>query len=561
MIKEGKRERERRWEKEREQPTTPNIPEEKPYYITTPIFYPNSSPHVGHLHTLITADILARYQRIRHPHRPVHFLTGTDEHGLKIQKAARAKGIPEKEFCDVLSQQFRQLADRANVSRTIFMRTTDPNHYKTVQHVWRELASQDLIYKGSYAGWYSVTDECFYTPSQISQPDPSSDLSSSSPIAIETGNPVEWCEEENYMFRLSSFRDRLLDYYKGNPRAIFPPIYRDKLIEELEGGLADLSVSRPRSRLGWGVPVPGDETQTVYVWFDALLIYLSGIKYPFSPFEAEKHGWPVDVQVIGKDILKFHALHLPSFLLALGLPLQRKLYAHAHWTVAQKKMSKSWGNVADPFAAMDRKEGGGVDAVRWYIARVGGRARENVDWNHDELNKFFRELMSLMGNLYLRVTSPKISDIALSQSAMHGSTTLDNADYATYTDAELHPEIKVIREVTDMLPGKVIHLLDNFEIADAAEELGNVLRQANKSFTCLEPWSPSCPPSLVRATYFSMLDALHVVGTCMQPFIPESAERLLDAMGVPTESRSLQLMMDAKQRYTWGIVHERIKLF
>ncbi|KAF8887618.1 Methionyl/Leucyl tRNA synthetase [Infundibulicybe gibba] len=278
---------------------------EKPYYITTPIFYPNAVPHIGHLYSLVIADIFARFQRLRGTERPVHFLAGMDEHGLKIQKAAQAKDMQPSAFCDELSGQFSLLAESAGVSNTCFMRTTSREHHETVAEVWRRLDAKGLIYKGDYSGWYSITDECFYTNSQVAQT-PSQGASPSTTVSTETGSVVEWQNEQNYMFRLSSFQKPLLTHYgsPANGGIIHPPQHHTHIVQILQSGpLTDLSISRPRSRLEWGVQVPGDPEQTVYVWFDALLVYLTGRGFPWSA-NGKKEGWPVDLQVIGKDILR-----------------------------------------------------------------------------------------------------------------------------------------------------------------------------------------------------------------------------------------------------------------
>ncbi|KAG1818541.1 tRNA synthetases class I (M)-domain-containing protein [Suillus subaureus] len=490
----------------------------KPFYITTPIFYPNAAPHIGHLYSLVTADIFARFTCISEPDRLVHFLTGTDEHGLKIQKAAKDRGIEPSVLCDALSEQFRRLGTRANISNTVFLRTTEARHREAVEHVWRDLAAQDLIYKGTYSGWYSISDECFYTDSQITHPP-----SSLTPISIETGSAVEWSSESNYKFRLSSFRDRLLDYYTSNPKSIYPSAHRERLIQTLKDEpLDDLSISRPRERLSWGIPVPGDMSHTMYVWFDALTVYLTGVGFP-----AERQGsvWPPNIQVIGKDIVRFHALYLPAMLLAMGMPLSHTLLAHAHWTAQQRKMSKSIGNVADPFDAMDTW---GVDAVRFYMARVGGRFRDDVDWSPEQLEKHADEIRSLLGNFFLRITSRTIRKRVAS------------APQFTF--------VQLLDQSLDGPNGRVEQCMEKFEVGDALDAIILVLREVRSLFI-------SCSTLLTRFkgercinTHCALVDAksllmlrefLRVTGICLQPFIPEAAHNLLDALGVPKAERSM----------------------
>ncbi|KAE9401572.1 hypothetical protein BT96DRAFT_880158 [Gymnopus androsaceus JB14] len=488
----------------------------KPWYITTPIFYPNAVPHIGHLYSLVTADIFARYNALKNTSRPVYFMTGTDEHGLKIQKAALDKGLSPKEFCDSISQQFRRLATEADVGFTRFLRTSEEAHYASVEHIWRELDQQGLIYKGSYSGWYSITDECFYTEGQVIHI-PEEGNTPARSISKETGASVEFSCETNYMFRLSQFREALLDHYTSNPDSVFPQSHHAHLISTLQSPLDDISISRPKSRLSWGIPVPNDPEHTVYVWFDALISYLTGIGYPWSD-SGTTAGWPVDMQIIGKDIVRFHSVYLPAVLLALKLPLQRQILAHAHWTSSQKKMSKSLGNTTDPFQAIEEF---GVDSIRYYLAKVGGRFQDDVDWSHVQVAKHDKELQAVLGNLFMRITSPAIASRMATESSQ--------------SDKELF--VPLI-EASNALPAVVSNYLDKMNVADALEAIVDVLRLANKCLTDAAPWKSS--PEVARASYDSCLEALRVSGVCLQPFIPRVAGELLDALGVPSEERSWQ---------------------
>ncbi|TFK37039.1 tRNA synthetases class I (M)-domain-containing protein [Crucibulum laeve] len=515
---------------------------EKSWYVTTPIFYPNAVPHIGHLYSLVVADILARFQRLLKPSRAVIFLAGTDEHGLKIQKAAKARGVAEKEFCNEISAQFRILAEKAQVSNTVFMRTTSDVHRNTVTDVWRRLDALGLIYKGSYAGWYSITDECFYTDAQVA-PAPSSstapsNLSTPTPmVSIETGAAVEWSKEENYMFRLSSFRESLLAHYKSSPGAIVPRQHYSHIVSILENSpLEDISVSRPRSRLSWGVSVPGDPEHTVYVWFDALLVYLSGVGYPWKGgmTEGRERGWPVNVQVIGKDILRFHAIYLPAFLQALELPLQQQLLAHAHWTVEQKKMSKSLGNVADPFDAMEQY---GVDIVRFYLAKVGGRWKDDVDWSESQLTKHSKELQSLLGNYFMRVTSKRLL------ATLSSAAPVSLADIAADSDS---PNATLLTAARTLSSG-VQTSFERLELSEALEKIIELLRLANKVLTDIAPWAPNTAPDTVAACYTTAMETLRVAGICLQPFTPLVAGKLLDALDVNEQNRTWECAAEAKE--------------
>ncbi|EIW74547.1 hypothetical protein CONPUDRAFT_140383 [Coniophora puteana RWD-64-598 SS2] len=503
----------------------------KPYYVTTPIFYPNAVPHIGHLYTLVTGDILARHARIAHPDRVVKFLTGTDEHGLKIQKVAAERGVRPMALCDRLSGQFRRLAGSANVSGTVFMRTTSAEHRRAVEHVWKQLDAKGLIYKDAYEGWYSVSDECFYTHSQVHK----TTLPSGEEITVstETGSTVEWSQEENYKFRLSAFRETLLEHYTRDKGSIFPSSYHEYLVDLLKNNdLDDLSVSRPRTRLEWGVPVPGDPEHTIYVWFDALTVYLSGIGFPWAGGAAEGSGagWAPDVQVIGKDILRFHAIYLPAMLKALELPLSRTILTHAHWTVNQRKMSKSVGNVVDPFEAMEIY---GVDVVRFYLARVGGRFRDDVDWSTEQLDKHSDELRNLLGNLFMRITSKAIrARVAKADEKLDVKALLSDTEKAK----ALGVDLELLNSV-GALGATVRKNFDMLELGDALEAIMLVLRQANATMTNSAPWAQDPQPA--AASYVSVLETIRVCALCLQPFIPEAAQRLLDAMDVRESERTL----------------------
>ncbi|KAF7795545.1 hypothetical protein EIP86_006707 [Pleurotus ostreatoroseus] len=517
---------------------------EKPYYVTTPIFYPNA----GHLHSLVIADILARYARLARPDRPVHFMTGTDEHGLKIQKAAKDRGMDPLTFCDELSSSFRNLAAKANISHTRFSRTTEQDHINAVQHLWRGLDERGLIYKGSHEGWYSISDECFYTDKQVTKVS-SSLTSEESYVSTETGSKVEWTHEENYKFRLSAFQEPLLAHFQSHPEAIFPEQYHSDVISTLSGPLDDLSVSRPSSRLSWGIPVPNDVDHTIYVWIDALTVYLSASEYPWgsSGVYDPSTGWPPNVQIIGKDILRFHAIYFPAMLQALNIPLTHRLLTHSHWTVDQRKMSKSLGNVADPIQAIDDF---GVDVVRYYLARIGGRFKDDVDWSHSQVEKHAREITSLLGNLFMRVTSKKIrqraEDAGLSGIASVQSTDRNNS-------------IISLLKIVDALSSGVLHKMGNLLIADALDDIIATLAQANQVMTETAPWAPTTEPCTVAAVYEATLETLRVCGILLQPFMPSKAEMLLDALGVDPVQRTMA--SSALGKGAIGDVRSGVRLF
>lgn len=377
---------------------TASLPTEKPYYVTSPIFYVNAAPHAGHLYTLVLTDVLKRWQKLRGDNRAV-LLTGTDEHGMKIQKAASKAKVDVKAFCDQHASEFEELAKVANVDYDRFMRTTDPDHKVAVEYFWRELNLNGYIYESKHEGWYSVSDETFYPESKVHLVlEPSSGRKMHA--SMETGKEVEWTSEVNYHFKLSSFRDRLLEHYKRHPDFIVPSTRMKEIIGEVENGLTDLSISRPATRLTWGIKVPDDPSQTIYVWLDALVNYLTMAGYPFATGIASDSVWPPECQVIGKDIIRFHCIYWPAFLMALNLPLPKQFLSHAHWTMNRAKMSKSEGNVVNPFFAMNRF---GVDVMRYYMVHDGGIVDDADYENLFIVDRYKKDLQGGLGNLLSRV--------------------------------------------------------------------------------------------------------------------------------------------------------------
>jgi methionyl-tRNA synthetase len=392
---------------------------EKPYYITTPIFYVNAgnivlncvpkransvsaAPHVGHLYTMVLTDIHKRWQVLRG--KKAILCTGTDEHGMKIQRAAIQANTPPKEFCDLTAETFKALAKRAGLSNDHFVRTTDEDHKEAVQYFWHMLKEREYIYESKHEGWYCVSDETYYPESAIEKRlDP---LTGRTFMASqETGKEVEWTSEANYHFRLSAFKNRLLEFYKDNPGFIVPVSRMNDVVKWVSEGLEDLSISRPVERLTWGIRVPDDETQTIYVWLDALINYITKAGYPWAPGQEHALGWPADVQVIGKDIVRFHCIYWPAFLLALDIDPPKQILTHAHWTLGHQKMAKSTGNVVNPFFAIDRF---GVDAMRYYLAHDGGISDDSDYANQFIVERYKKGLQGGLGNLVSRITRPKI---------------------------------------------------------------------------------------------------------------------------------------------------------
>lgn len=350
---------------------------------------------------MVLTDILKRWQVLKG--RPSYLSTGTDEHGLKIQQAAFDASKHPQEFCDEVSEKFRHLAARANISHDHFIRTTDEDHKEAVQYFWTLLQDRGLIYEKKHEGWYCVSDETFYPESAVHKT--LSPWSGRTGMASkETGKEVTWTSEVNYHFRLSAFRDKLLEHYIAHPSSIVPDTRMAEVRGWLRDGLEDLSISRPVDRLSWGIPVPQDASQTIYVWLDALVNYATVAGFPGQSFHDGTGGWPADVHVIGKDIMRFHCIYWPAFLMALDLPLPKQILTHAHWTMDGGKMSKSVGNVVSPEFAMDKF---GADTMRFYMAHDGG-IENDADYSNEYISERYRKcLAGGIGNLVQRITKPK----------------------------------------------------------------------------------------------------------------------------------------------------------
>ncbi|KAI9315907.1 tRNA synthetases class I (M)-domain-containing protein [Dichotomocladium elegans] len=488
-------------------------------YITSPIYYVNAVPHIGHLYSSVLADTLKRYYALKGAE--TYLCTGTDEHGLKIQQAAAKNNVSPLELCDRVSESFKRLADAANISYTRFMRTTDVDHKNTVAHLWAELEKNGYIYKGNHEGWYAVSDEAFYANNQVEKTT-DAETGESIMVATESGQRVEWTNEENYKFRLSAFQDRLLEWIESNPTAIVPPNRKNEVVSWIQAGLADLSISRLRSRLDWGIPVPNDPDHTIYVWLDALTNYLTATGYPWS--NGSKTGvWPADVHVVGKDIVRFHAVYWPAFLMAAGLPLPKQILAHAHWTMNKQKMSKSKGNVIDPFLLIDRF---GADAVRYFLVRDGGLA-DDGDYSESNMIKRYKDLAGQLGNLLSRSTAAALNPDGVAPAMPRGS--VDHRD-------------ETLRNSLTELPAIFEKAFEAREFNKALSAIFDMLAEANKHFTDNQPWvlakDPNQKERLHEVLYYS-IESCRVAAILLQPVMPTKMSDLLDRVGVDYKNRSL----------------------
>ncbi|KAK9247907.1 tRNA synthetases class I (M)-domain-containing protein [Lipomyces tetrasporus] len=502
---------------------------EKPFYVTTPIFYVNAAPHIGHLYSMVLADTFKRWQQFIG--KDSFLLTGTDEHGMKVQQAADKVEKPVKQFCDETSQLFKNLATTANISSDRFIRTTDEDHREAVHKLWTTLLEKGYIYKGKHEGWYSVSDETFYPESQLNRVfDQASGVTKV--YSTETGKEVEWASEENYFFALSRMREPLLELYKSriSDKFVFPYSQFKPIIDSVEGGLSDLSISRPSSRFTWGIPVPGDESQTIYVWLDALANYLSAARYgQLTSNEFKKSMWPADIHVVGKDITRFHCIYWPAFLLAAELPVPKHVVVHSHWLMNGAKMSKSGGNIVDPNAVMAIA---GVDSVRYYLLRHNILEGDGDFDTEKVLERRQADLVFKYSNLVSRTCSKSFSiELALSH-ALKGYPVAH-----TRQDKFLAFQSDLIAEANNLVDNVAKHM-NNFNPTGALSEIWGVLKKANQYVDYATPWNTA--PSNISPTIFVMAEMCRIVSIVLQPFLPTYSGKALDKLSVSSDHRSAE---------------------
>ena len=476
-------------------------------YITTPIYYVNGAPHIGHAYTSVAADVLARWMRLEG--RDVFFLTGTDEHGQKVAQAAAAAGKDPQSFVDGLAAEFQAMAAAMNISNDDFIRTTEQRHRDGCAALWKILADRGEIYLGHYEGWYSLRDETFFNDDELlTRPDGTR----VSPF----GAPVEWVREPNYLFRMSQWGDRLLAFYEANPDFLGPHSTRQEVLSFVRGGMTDLSVSR--ASLTWGVPVPGDPVQVMYVWVDALANYLTALGYPDTAARRWAY-WPADIHFVGKDIARFHAVIWPALLMAAGLEPPKRVYANGWWTVEGEKMSKSVGNVVDP---RDLVQEFGLDVLRYFLLREMPFGNDG-DFNRRALiSRTNSELANDLGNLAQR---------SLSLVAKNLAGVLPERAPATEDDAELLAQAAA-------LPAAMAPKLLRQSYGEALDEAWRVIRAANGYIDRQAPWAlRRTDPPRMAAVLRVLVDVLRPIATVLQPFMPGSMVAMLDQLGVPADAR------------------------
>ena len=470
---------------------------DKNYYITTPIYYPSAKPHMGHAYSSIIADFFARFKRI--DGYKVYFLTGTDEHGLKIQRAAEKKGVEPLAFCNEISKIFKNLSKTLNLTNNDFIRTTESRHKKSVQYLWEELKKNDDIYLSKYSGWYSVSDEAFYNEDEIEDLD-------NKKVAISSKSPVEWVDEESYFFRLSKWEKPLLEFYEKNPDFISPASRKNEVISFVKSGLKDLSVSR--KSFSWGIKVPNDNEHVIYVWLDALTNYISALNYPNKDDELYKKFWPASVHLIGKDILRFHAIYWPAFLLAAKITPPKKVYGHGWILSNEEKMSKSKGNILDPLEIIKQY---GLDPLRYYLIKevsFGNDGNISQERLEDCINS---DLANNFGNLCQRVSAFVIKNC---DSKVPEKIKFENDD------------IKILDEYSQNLD-KLRSEIDNQNINFYIDYIVNRLFEANKYFNDQEPWKKKDDKIRLNTIVYTTLEIVRKVTFLLYPIIPQSSLKAL----------------------------------
>jgi len=475
----------------------------KPYYLTTPIYYVNDAPHLGHAYTTVACDALARFMRL--DGRRVKFLTGTDEHGQKVEKSAQAAGIDPQAFCDRVSQNFRDMTRLMNISNDDFIRTTEPRHVRGVQALWQELQRRGEIYLGRFAGWYAVRDEAFYDEGEL--------VAGRAP----TGAEVEWVEEENYFFRLSAWQERLLKFYDENPDFIAPRARRNEVVSFVKGGLRDLSISR--TSFTWGIPVPGDPRHVVYVWLDALANYITALGYPETKSGDYSTFWPADLHMVGKDIIRFHCVYWPAFLMGAGLAPPKRVFAHGWWTVEGQKMSKSLGNFIAPQLLVAQY---GLDSVRYFMLRELPFGSDG-DFSHRAVvNRINGDLANGLGNLAQRVLSIINRNCA---------ARLPEPGALAAADAAL---LDAARGLLDRLRGDFAEQAFH----RALEALWQVVGDADRYVNEQAPWAlRKSDPKRMATVLYVLAEVIRHLAILVQPVVPGAAAKLLDQLAVPADRR------------------------
>ncbi len=484
----------------------------KNFYVTTPIYYPSAKPHMGHAYSSIVADFFARFKR--NDGFSVQFLTGTDEHGLKIQRSAEKQGMEPKEFCNLISKTFKDLSKTLNLSNTDFIRTTEDRHIKSVQNLWSLLEANGQIYMSKYEGWYSVSDEAFYQEDEIETKD-------NKKYAISSGSPVEWVEEESFFFKLSEWEKPLLKFYEDNPKFILPESRRNEVISFVKGGLKDLSVSR--KTFSWGIKIPSNDEHIIYVWLDALTNYISALNYPNTNDDLYKSFWPADIHIIGKDILRFHAVYWPAFLMAAKLQLPKRVYGHGWILSGDEKMSKSKGNILDPLEIIDVY---GLDTLRYYLLKEVSFGNDG-NISQDKLESCINsDLANNYGNLCQRV-------LAFCEK---------NCEFKIPSHNFIEDDLKILKPFEDI--DKLRNLIDNQDINQYMSFIIEMLFASNKYFNDQEPWKKKNDKDRLNTIVYTALELIRKISILLNPVIPDTSLKVLNIFDISEDAFSFEQVKD-----------------
>ncbi len=479
------------------------------FYLTTPIYYVNDIPHIGHAYTTIAADVLARYRRLQG--YDVFFLTGTDEHGQKVEKAAQQRGESAQNLADRMSGRFQALWKRLNISNTDFIRTTQERHIKASQSLFMKILQKGDIYKGEYEDWYCTPCETFWTENQLLKGN----------ICPDCNRPTEKLKEESYFFALSKYEDRLLEHIEANTDFILPKQKRNEVLSFIRGGLRDLSISR--TSFQWGIPVPNDGKHVIYVWFDALINYLSAIGYPDNKESLQKY-WPADVHLMSKDILRFHAVYWPAFLLAAGLPLPKKVIVHGWWTVEGRKMSKSLGNAIDPNHLIELY---GVDALRYFLMREVSFGNDGDFSQHALINRINSDLANDLGNLLQRTLSMV--------NKYYGGTVPDPGPRQADDEALVKGADKLISEIDG--------LLNEMAFSKLLSNIWGFIGQSNRYIAEQTPWElhKAGDEKRLSRVLYNLLEALRTIALAVYPYMPAAAAQIWRQLGIEEDIQKQKL--------------------